>query len=87
MQNHANPIKFHTIVVLPDGETWNTVDQCSILTINDRQFKELCQGQINASDLVPIQEICLKEINPPARLAEVEDLQRILARKLYEGEG
>ena len=87
MQTHVNQTKFHTIVVLPDGETWNTINQCSILTINDWQFKELCQGKINASDLVPIQEICLKDMNPPPPTAGVEDLQRILARKLYEGEG
>jgi hypothetical protein len=87
MQTHPNATKFHTIIVLSDGETWNTIDNCSILTINDRQFKELCQGQMTANDLVPIQEICLKGMTPPSRLAEVEELQRILTRNLYEGEG
>ena len=51
----------HTIIVLTDGETWNTLDGCSICIISNQQFKELCDGSITAGNLLPHVEIGLKE--------------------------
>jgi len=56
--------KSHTIVVLPDGETWNTLSGCSIVVINDQQFDDLCYGRIDAGDLIPIAEIGLFDQTP-----------------------
>lgn len=57
--------KTHTIVVLSDGETWNTLSGCSILVINDKQFDDLCNDRIDAGDLKPIAEIGLADQTPP----------------------
>lgn len=54
--------KTHTIVLLPDGETWNTLDGCSIIVVSDREFLSLCNDEIDARDLTPIAEILLGEI-------------------------
>jgi hypothetical protein len=52
----------HTIVVFPDGETWNTVEGCSIITITDEEFQDLCADRIDASDTNPSREIDLKTV-------------------------
>ena len=51
--------KTHTIVVFPDGQTWNTLDGCRILTITDETFGDLCADRIDAGDVEPIAEIIL----------------------------
>lgn len=56
----------YTIVVLADGETWTTLDGCSICVINKKEFTELCDDHISASDLTPIVEIALKDVPVPA---------------------
>lgn len=58
--------KTHTIVVLSDGQTWNTLSGCSILVIDDKQFDDLCNDRIDARDLTPITEIGLADQTPPA---------------------
>ena len=55
-------MKTHTIIILPDGETWNTISNSSIVVINDKQFKELCEDQIRVSDITPIAEISLTSL-------------------------
>jgi len=55
--------KTHTIIVLPDGETWNTISGCSIMVINEDQFRDLCEDRIGANDLIPITEIGLREFD------------------------
>jgi hypothetical protein len=55
--------KSHTIIVLSDGETWNTISGCSIMVINDDQFRDLCDDRIGANDLIPITEIGLNEFD------------------------
>jgi hypothetical protein len=47
---------------MPDGETWNTISGCSIVIINDKQFKELCEGQVKAREITPIVDIDLTEM-------------------------
>ena len=55
--------KTHTIIVLSDGETWNTISGCRIMVINDDQFRDLCDDRIGANDLIPITEIGLHEFD------------------------
>ena len=64
--------KTHTIVVLSDGQTWNTISGCSILVINDDQFDDLCNDRIDAGDLKPIVEIGLRDMTPPAYDEEID---------------
>lgn len=54
----------HTILVFPDGETWNTVDGCTIKTITDDQFRQLIDDNIDASDIVPLSSIQLGDTTP-----------------------
>ena len=55
-------MKVHTIIVMPDGETWNTISGCSIVVINDEQFKDLCGDQINACEIKTIVDIDITEM-------------------------
>jgi len=55
--------KTHTIVVFPDGETWNTVEGCSIITISAEQFEDLCCDRIDASDCNALRQIDLTEVS------------------------
>jgi len=64
--------KTHTIVVLSDGQTWNTLSGCSILVIDDKQFDDLCNDRIDARDLTPITEIGLADQTPPAYDEEID---------------
>jgi|DEB19_MinimDraft_3_1074340.scaffolds.fasta_scaffold27018_2 hypothetical protein len=50
----------HTILILADGDTWETIDGQSICTINDEEFRDLCDGRITPGDLHPIAEIAFK---------------------------
>jgi len=52
-------MKTHTIIVLSDGETWSTLDGCSIVVLNDEQFGNLCEDRINAEDVVAISVVSL----------------------------
>jgi hypothetical protein len=56
----------YTIVVLADGETWTTLDGCSICIINKKEYTELCDGYMDPPDLTPIVEIALKDVPVPA---------------------
>ena len=58
-------IKTRTIVVLSDGQTWNTLSGCSILVINDQQYDDLCNDRIDAGDLMPLAEIGMADVTPP----------------------
>ena len=55
-------MKVHTIIIFPDGETWNTISGCSIVVVNDKQFKELCGDQVKACEITPIVDIDLTEM-------------------------
>ena len=65
MKNSNNSTKTHTIIVLPDGETWNTISGCSVVVIDEAQFRDLCENRIDANDLKPIVEIGLNDMTPP----------------------
>jgi hypothetical protein len=66
-KNNSNnrPLKTRTIVVLSDGETWNTVTGCSLVVITEDQFDDLCHDRIDAGDLTPLAEIGLRDFTPP----------------------
>lgn len=51
----------HTIVVFPDGQTWNTIDGCTIRVINREEFDKLCNDEVAASDVPAIVELTMKE--------------------------
>ena len=55
-------MKTHTIIVLSDGETWNTIAGCSICVISDEDFNDLCHDRVDAKDINPIAEIGLDSI-------------------------
>lgn len=55
-----------TILVLPDGETWNTLDGCSICVITEEDFELLSNDRICAHDLNPVVEIALRNFYGPA---------------------
>ena len=49
----------HTIIILHDGETWNTVNGCTIRTISDEDFQKLCEDRLRADETKAISEITL----------------------------
>lgn len=54
-------MKYITILVLPDGETWSTVGGCELLVIDNTQFIDLCDDHCSVGDLKPVVEIQMKE--------------------------
>ena len=52
-----------TILILPDGETWNTINGCTIVCISDGDFQALCEDKIDAQDAQPLSCIELRETN------------------------
>ena len=53
-----------SIIVLSDGETWNTVTGCSIFVIEDTDFFDLCEDRVSLTSIVPVAEIQLKDHTP-----------------------
>jgi hypothetical protein len=56
--------KTHTIIVFPDGETWNTADGSALKVITDEQFRDLVDDRIDAGDIPAIAEISLADLSP-----------------------
>jgi hypothetical protein len=54
-----------TILILPDGETWSTIDCCSICVITDEDFERLCNDEVDANDIIPMGEIVLGDCSLP----------------------
>lgn len=55
------PNKTHTIVVFPDGQTWNTIGGTVIKVVHDESFERLCNDEIDASDVPAVVELTLTE--------------------------
>lgn len=55
-------MRLHTIVVFPDGETWNTLDGCTIKTITDEDFRSIVDDRMDASDAKAVVELQLTNI-------------------------
>jgi hypothetical protein len=54
-------VKYATIIILPDGETWSTIDGCEFVVIDNTQYIDLCDGNCSTNDLKPVAEIQMKE--------------------------
>lgn len=57
----------HTIVVLSDGETWSTLNGCSLVVVDEAQFRDLCEDRVKAGDLVATAEVSLIDHTPKCR--------------------
>ena len=53
--------KFRAVIVLSDGETWETLDGQSICIIDEDQYAKLANDEIPARDLEPVVEFGLKD--------------------------
>lgn len=63
--DRMNTDKKHiAIIVLADGETWETIDGQSICIITNKDYNDLCEDRIPARDLEPLVEIGLKDYSP-----------------------
>jgi hypothetical protein len=51
----------HTIIVFPDGETWNTVDGSIIKIVTAETFRDIVDDRIDAGDAPCIAKISLTE--------------------------
>lgn len=56
--------KHKAIIVLSDGETWETIDGQSICIITEEEYEDLCEDRIFAAHLTPTVEIGLKDFTP-----------------------
>jgi hypothetical protein len=56
--------KHKAIIVLSDGETWETVDGQSICIITEEEYQDLCEDRISAARLSPMVEIGIKDFTP-----------------------
>jgi hypothetical protein len=54
----------HTIIVFPDGETWNTADGSSIKIVSEETFRDIMDDRIDAGDAPCIAEINLADLTP-----------------------
>ena len=55
----------NAVVFLSDGETWTTIDGCSICILTDDQLDYLSDEDKRPEDLNPIMEISLGDCTPP----------------------
>ena len=53
----------YVILVLPDGDTWTTIDGCSTLIITAEEFMALCDGDCSVSDLNPVAGVELGDMD------------------------
>jgi hypothetical protein len=51
----------YTIVVFPDGQTWNTIDGCTIKVIHETAFQDLVEDRMDAEDVPAEVELTLTE--------------------------
>ena len=56
--------KYHAILVLSDGETWESIDGQTICIITDDEMQQICNDEISCKHLNPILEIGLKDYTP-----------------------
>jgi hypothetical protein len=49
----------YTILVFPDGKTWSTIDGCTIMVVNESDFKNLCEDRVDALDIEATVELDL----------------------------
>ena len=56
--------KHFAIIVLSDGETWESVGSQSICIIDEEQMNALSNDQIAAKDLAPMIELGIRDYTP-----------------------
>jgi hypothetical protein len=51
------------IVVLPDGETWSTLEGCKILVISNGEYEDICEDRVSIREVVvPTIEVDLNKL-------------------------
>lgn len=61
------PNGYHTIIILNDGDTWSTANQCSVAVITDEQFQDLCNDRCDVKDLTPVAEVAFLDATPSTK--------------------
>lgn len=59
-------MKFHTVIVLSDGDTYGELDGASICVFDDKTMQEIMEGRERMIDANPILEFGLKDWSPIA---------------------
>ena len=54
----------YTIIVFPDGETWNIADGSSIKVVTEETFRKIVDDRIDACDAPCVAEISLADLTP-----------------------
>ena len=65
--------KTTAILVMADGETWDTIEGASICIISEEDLDRLDEGDIDVKDLQPIFEIGLRDYTARRRDDEIMD--------------
>lgn len=56
------PSDLVSILVLDDGETYSSLDGCSIIFVTNEQHDQLIDGEVRIRDIKPVKEILFREI-------------------------
>jgi hypothetical protein len=57
-------MKYHAILVLSDGETWETLGDQTIRLITDDQFETICMESEFLRDIKPVLEFKISQNTP-----------------------
>lgn len=57
----------HTLVVFPDGQTWNTADGCGLIVVNEETFRDIIEGRVEAGDAPVMAALTLADFTPGPR--------------------
>ena len=57
----------HTLIVFPDGETWNTADGCARIVVTDETFRDIIEDRIDAGDAPTLAALSLADFTPGPR--------------------
>jgi len=57
----------HTLIVFPDGETWNTADGCRLIVVSNETFREIVDDRVDAGEARTIADLTLSDFSPGIR--------------------
>ena len=57
----------HTLIVFPDGETWNTADGCALIVVDHETFRNIIEDRIEAGDAPTLAALSLADFTPGIR--------------------
>lgn len=57
----------HTLIVLPDGKTWNTADGCALIVVDHETFRNIIEDRIDAGDAPTLAALSLADFTPGIR--------------------